>query len=95
MSRWVDAAAPEASVPKQRVGFDLEGMAVSKVDAAHYGVRVAMERKPGVFFSGRSFFRLPSRTIPTPRPVMFCSEPGDRFGPGPHVARERPKVSMA
>ena len=49
MSRWVDAAAPEASVPKQRVGFDLEGMAVSKVDAAHYGVRVAMERKPGVF----------------------------------------------
>ncbi|MGA7979013.1 MAG: hypothetical protein WCA32_02150 [Chromatiaceae bacterium] len=28
MSRWVDAAAPEASVPKQRVGVDLEGMAV-------------------------------------------------------------------
>jgi hypothetical protein len=49
MSRWVDAAAPEASVPKQRVGFDLEGMAVSKVDAAHYGVRVAMERKPASF----------------------------------------------
>jgi site-specific recombinase XerD len=62
------------------------------------GVRVAMERNPGIFryrFVSSMERRYRPRMLPTPRAVVFCGEPGDRFGPGPHVTRERSQVSMA